>query len=210
MTVIQSKLLYELGCPLGYQGPRRDSSAPREKCTRMSQLNVLQINIEGLQHKTTELFKMLHDNDVHIVILQETILPRNEVSTPGYTPTKCECTNCRGIMTLVRNDVQAEVKNSPAGDIDIQQIKVWLGKIQYSIFNIYCPPKSTTSIPLEETTYKKCIIAGDFNAHTPSLGLQQERKGNRRIVQLFQLDTGTGHGEPTYTTPQSTQNNQST
>ena len=121
MTVIQSKLLYELGCPLGYQGPRRDSSAPREKCTRMSQLNVLQINIEGLQHKTTELFKMLHDNDVHIVILQETILPRNEVSTPGYTPTKCECTNCRGIMTLVRNDVQAEVQNSPAGDIDIQQ-----------------------------------------------------------------------------------------
>ena len=150
----------------------------------MSQLNVLQINIEGLQHKTTELFKMLHDNDVHIVILQETILPRNEVSTPGYTPTKCECTNCRGIMTLVRNDVQAEVKNSPAGDIDIQQIKVWLGKIQYSIFNIYCPPKSTTSIPLEDTTYKKCIIAGDFNAHTPSLGYNDYNKRGKEIEEL--------------------------
>merc|ERR1712228_349721 len=52
------------------------------------------------------------------------------------------------------------------------------------IFNIYCPPKSTTSIPLEDTTYKKCIIAGDFNAHTPSLGYNDYNKRGKEIEEL--------------------------
>ena len=79
----------------------------------MGKLNILQINIEGLQHKATELLKTLHIHDVHIVLIQETILPKFEIKTPGYTQTKCDCHNCRGIMTLIRNDVLAEVKNLP-------------------------------------------------------------------------------------------------
>ena len=74
-------------------------------------------------------------NNVHIVLLQETLLPKHEIKTPGYTPTKCECTNCRGIMTLVRNDIQADVKNTPVEDLDVQEINVWLDNVKYSIFN---------------------------------------------------------------------------
>ena len=72
--------------------------------------------------------KMLDDYNIHVALLQETLLPKHNINTPGYTPTKCECTNCQGIMTLVRNDVQAEVKNTPIEDIDVQKIDVWLDK----------------------------------------------------------------------------------
>ena len=53
--------------------------------------------------------KMLDDYNIHVALLQETMLPKhnNNINTPGYTPTKCKYTNCRGIMTLVRNGVKA-------------------------------------------------------------------------------------------------------
>ena len=173
MTVIQSKLSYEPGRRLGYQGPRKVVSAcstPCEKSARMGKFNILQVNIEGLQPKVTELMKTLSKNDVHIALLQETLLPKNEIKTPGYSKKICNCTECRGIMTLIRNDVQAEAENCPFGDVDIQNINVWMDREHLSIQHFYCPPNSKSNIPLEETTYRKAIIAGDFNAHTPSLG----------------------------------------
>ena len=186
MTVIQTKISYEPGRRLGYQGPRKDvpHSTPCEKSARMGKLNILQINIEGLQHKVTELLKTLHIHDVHIVLIQETILPKVEIKTPGYTPTKCECHNCRGIMTLIRNDVQAEVKNCPFDDVDVQDIDVWIGKEHISIQHFYCPPNSNAKIPLQATTYKKTIIAGDFNAHTPSLGYPDYNKRGKDIEEI--------------------------
>ena len=90
----------------------------------MGKLNIVPINIEGLQHKVTKLQKTLHIHNVHNVLIEETILPKVKIKTPGYTPTKCECHNCRGIMTLIRNDVQAEVKNCPFDDVDVLDIDV--------------------------------------------------------------------------------------
>ena len=185
MTVQQNETSYELGRRLA-QGPRKvpSHSGPCDKSARMTQLNILQLNIEGLQHKVTELMKMLDDYNIHVALLQETLLPKHNINTPGYTPTKCECTNCRGIMTLVRNDVQAEVKNTPIEDIDVQKIDAWLDKKKYTIYNFYCPPKSTSDIPLEETIYKKSIIAGDFNAHMPSLGYNYYNKRGKDLEEI--------------------------
>ena len=95
MTVIQSKLLHEPGRRLGYQGPRKvvpTCSTPCDKSARMGKLNILQVNIEGLQPKVTELMKTLNTNDVHIALLQETLLPKIEIKTPGYTKKKCQWT----------------------------------------------------------------------------------------------------------------------
>ena len=152
MTVIQSKLVYEPGRRLGYQGPRSSTHVGPVHCdkftrTTLTDLNILQLNVDGLQHKSTELNKILADNNVHIALLQETVLPKHNVSTPGYTQVLCECQKCRGVMTLIRNDVQAETTNVPVGDVDVQKTKVWLGKNLYSIFNIYCPPASLSKRP---------------------------------------------------------------
>ena len=71
MTVQQNETSYELGRRLGQQGPRKVPchSAPCDKSTRMTQLNILQLNIEGLHHKVTELMKMLDDYNIHIALL---------------------------------------------------------------------------------------------------------------------------------------------
>ena len=187
MTVIQSKLSYEPGRRLGYQGPRKDTPSqpvPCEKSARMGNFNILQINVDGLQHKTTELLKLLSDQSVHIALLQETVLPKKPISTPGFTQYSCECQSCRGVMTLIRNDVQAEVRNTPIADVDIQKIDVWLDKSKYTLFNVYCPPGSTAGIPLQETTYRRSIIAGDFNAQTPSLGYDNFNKRGKDLEDL--------------------------
>ena len=53
----------------------------------MTQLNILQLNIEGLQHTVTVLIEMLDDYNIHVALVQETLLPIHNINTPGYTPT---------------------------------------------------------------------------------------------------------------------------
>ena len=91
------KLTNELGCRLGEKGPRSGvlSPAPCEKYAK-EELNILQLNINGLQNKKIELVKLLQDQEVHIALLQETILPKNkknktEITVPGYTKEPCTC-----------------------------------------------------------------------------------------------------------------------
>ena len=152
MTVIQSKLLFEPGRRLGYQGPRKVPHPPTscDKSARWDKLNILQLNIAGLQNKSDELLKLLKENNVQIALIQETILPTNIViSTPGYSQYKCDCTKRKGIMTLIRLDTQAEVENHPTGDLDLQKITAWLGKQKFTIYNVYWPNQSFTQFPLK-------------------------------------------------------------
>ena len=117
------KLRNELGCRLGEKGLRSGvlSPAPCEKYAK-EELNILQLNINGLQNKKIELVKLLQDKEVHIALLQETILPKKtEITIPGYTKEPCTCkktlgTNCQGIMTLIRNDITGKTENLTNND----------------------------------------------------------------------------------------------
>ena len=190
MPVQRNQNRNEIGRRLGYQGPRTrvPASARCEKSAKSAPItiNILQANMSGLQNKITELAKLLHDENVHIAVLQETILPQKEVSTgPNYTPYKCSCTNnCQGIMTLVRNDVQAVVKNTPVCDTDIQEITAWFAGEKFNIHNVYYPPSSKTEISFKDTNYSKTVIAGDFNAHLPSLGYTSYNPRGRDVEDL--------------------------
>ena len=173
MPVYPNRKGNHIGRHVVNQGPRTpvQASAGCDKYTKMATLNILQANMSGLQNKTTELSKVLHDRDIHVALLQETTLPLREISTPtGYTTYPCKCENCRGIMTLIRTDIQATVHNCPIGDIDIQELTVWFGKEKFNICNVYCPPPSKVEFSLRESVFSKTIVAGDFNAHTPALG----------------------------------------
>ena len=72
-------------------------------------------------------------------------------------------------MTLIRTDIQATVKHSPIEDIDIQEITVWFGNEKFIMYNVYCPPPSKVELSFKEVAFTKTIVAGDFNAHIPSL-----------------------------------------
>ena len=71
------KITNELGCHLGEKGPHSGvlSPAPCKKYAK-EELNILKLNINGLQNKKIKLVKLLQDQEVHIALLQETILPK--------------------------------------------------------------------------------------------------------------------------------------
>ena len=196
----QTKLFWELGGRLSYhaphgQGPRKGSrSGPCDKYANQgSKLNILQINISGFTTKSVELMKVLSDEQIDVALVEETILPNElkangskggTLATTGYTSYQCKCAKCQGILTLIRNDINAEVQYKPAGDVDHQVINVWKGKSKYLIHHLYCPPGSTSILPLNETIYRKCIIAGDFNAHSPHLGYNAWNNRGREVEKL--------------------------
>ena len=140
-------------------------------------LNILQLNVEGIRNKQLELAKRLHDHDVHIALLQETLLTEdNQYTISGYMTTRCICKKCRGIATLIRNDVQAEVINTTRETdeekhTDTQCIHVWPdnGK-KYIIHNIYNPPSCKLNVEQDLPTHFNTIYTGDFNGHSPLWG----------------------------------------
>ena len=73
------KLTNKLGCRLGEKGPCSGVLSPAacEKYAK-EELNILQLNINGLQNKKIELVKLLQDKEVHFALLQETILPKKK------------------------------------------------------------------------------------------------------------------------------------
>ena len=188
MTVASNRKGTPIGHHVDKQGPRMPvrSSAGCDKYARKSTLNILQLNIKGLQHKTLELEKRLSDEQIHVVLLQETLLPEEEISLPkGFTSYPCECFNCQGIMTLIRSDIQATVQHSPIEDIDIQEINVWFENEKFKIFNVYCPPPSKVEFSLSESIFTKTLVAGDFNAHLPSLGYSNYNKRGHNVEDLL-------------------------
>ena len=178
---LRQQKLHELGCRLGYQGPRRQSDprddgdklatgdtstrantqsnkspASRRNSKRFT-LNVLQLNICGLQNKRLELARLLSGMEIHIALLQETILPKSSnFHLTGYTMHHCRCNKCQGIATLVRNDITAEVSSQDTNDeTDIQEVTVYMDGNKTTFYNIYCPPRTNSHQLITALTINK-------------------------------------------------------
>ena len=151
----------------GSRSPVR-AQAGNEKLATDTQLNIVQLNVQGIRNKQLELAKLLHDHDVHITLLQETLLTEdNQYTTSGYMTTRCICKKCRGIATLIRNDVQADVINTTRETdeekhTDTQCIHVWPdnGK-KCIIHNIYNPPSCKLNVEQYLPTHFNTIYTGD-------------------------------------------------
>ena len=189
MPLIQPKI-YELGRRLGKQGPRRFSrpqppaetvaSRTGDKCVTVDKFSfsILQLNANGLGHaKILELNKLLFDKKIQVALIQETMWSKDKdvkFSFPGFTPYRCSChENCQGMVTLINNSLDAEVSNVPTNDgNDIQKVELWKNGQHFRVFNIYSPPGVICNAHLHETNFRKTILAGDTNAHSPMWGYQ--------------------------------------
>ena len=200
MPMIQKKI-YELGRRLGDQGPRQDptqsqSRGSGEKSTTVTKnrssknsLNLLQWNAEGLgTHKVLELRKLLKDKKVDAALIQETKL-RNKLppSFPGYEVYQCECKNtCQGILTLIRTDMQATVSRIKTNDNnDMHLIKLWKDGRKYTLYNVYSPPNVAFDAKLQGTNFKKTILAGDTNGHSPIWGYEDSNPSGKYIEETI-------------------------
>ena len=152
---------------------RKKKSKNKPKTTQVAALNIMQLNICGIGTKKTELAKLMNGQKVHIALLQETVHgDSTDTYITGYTSYACDCKDCRGIITYIRNDVTAVAEHLRKDDAnDIQKVTAWHNNKKYTIYNVYSPPTSTCQIDdLQESVYHNTIVAGDFNGHSPLWG----------------------------------------
>ena len=98
------------------------------KRTRSNQsINIIQINIcGGLHKKKTELAKLFKEERIHVAMLQEAHHKNVNYNITGYTAYPCNCKECLGIITYIRNDTIGDVSSKPiAHPTDVQEIIMW-------------------------------------------------------------------------------------
>ena len=137
-------------------------------------LNIVHFNICGLSTKKDEFKNFLHENKIHIALLQETQHTKEtDLNITGYTQYPCDCTNCQGAITYIRNDVTGKVTNiNTTQPTILQKAEIWHTGCKYDVYNVYNPPANKMDlIPhFDNTQFSKTIIAGDINGHSPSWG----------------------------------------
>ena len=137
--MVNKRKSYELRRRLGHQGLRQPVSyqaglceklatgkttfrnSPRKRWNKRKNtprdtkiLNILQLNIDGMSYKSgkkEQLAKILNDENIHIALIQESQHKALNPHITGYTTYACECQNCQGVITYVRNDTTADVVN---------------------------------------------------------------------------------------------------
>ena len=156
----------------------------RNKKEKLIDLNILQANVCGLDKKKTHLAKLMNDKKVHIALLQETLHSSCDTLITGYTAFPCECQGCRGIITYIRNDIQGEVEHLNWHPTDAQKTTLWYGNNKITIYNTYCPPSSTLNFLDQSTCFKKTVISGDLNGHSPLWGYADLDNTGKKIEEL--------------------------
>ena len=166
--------------------PNQNSKPGQGKKT--SSLNILQLNLGGFSTKKTELAHYLGKNDIHIAILQETQRGKDtELNITNYTGTHCECNNCQGSITFIRNDITGKTVNVNEAPTCIQKSVIWHSEKKYTVFNIYHHPDFdiTLQYTLTDSVYTNTIIAGDFNSHSPTWGYKDLDNNGKTVEDLI-------------------------
>ena len=159
--------------------------------TNASSLNILQLNIDGMSVKSgkkEQLAKILSDRKIHVALIQESQHRAIDPNITGYTTYQCNCnTNCRGVITYVRNDTTADVQNliTPEEPTHVQKVTIWEDNRKFTVYNIYSPPGTTCTIEdLQDTIYRNTIVAGDFNAHSPLWGYDDTNSSGKYVEEI--------------------------
>ena len=159
------------------QQPVPQSSSPDDP----EDLNILQININGLYGKLTELLDLLNDKNIHICAIQESKLTSKSkaMKTPHYTMVRKDRGKNKGggLVFLVHELIPFQLIPTPANlqnDQHTEELSISLpgNTNNFNIKNIYIPPVSSCTAgytpPLENilsTSDDSTIIVGDFNGH---------------------------------------------
>ena len=148
--------------------------------------NILQANVCGLYKKKVHLAKIMNEKKVHIAVLQETLHSSCDTHITGYTAYPCSCQGCRGIITYIKNDVKGNVEHLDWHPTDAQKVTLWYGNNKITVYNIYCPPSSTLNFSDQSPSFKKTVIAGDLNGHSPLWGYVDQDNTGKKIEELCQ------------------------
>ena len=153
-------------------------------------LKILQLNINGIRNKITELKLLLTEENIDVAVIQETRL-HPSIKTPEIkdyasarqdrqtqTSTKSKLVG-GGLIIYVKNDIPFKnIASYLLPNIETQTIKIYLSKTKdLTITNIYIPQRNaSTNLQTEDanittlfgrlTNIPDSLIVGDVNAHS--------------------------------------------
>ena len=136
-------------------------------------IKLLQLNINGIKNKLSDLKTMIVENQPHIITLNETKLAHNEsISLVGYTTIKNNrmTNNIRsyggGVMILVKNDIKFDnVKQIQIDQNEYLSIKLHFNKKQIHLVSSYIRPQAKLNFEvIELLSTENTIFIGDFNS----------------------------------------------
>ena len=151
----------------GGEGISPHKSKPKERVS----LKVMHWNAEGVAGKIDALEVFLHENKVDVCCIQETHLTvEKNFKIRGYQkPFRNDRIGRKkgGVMTLVRNGIQAIETQKFTGEAEYLNLKLATKKESFNLVNYYCPDDKRLSLDTVETSSSNFLIAGDFNSHEP-------------------------------------------
>jgi ribonuclease HI/endonuclease/exonuclease/phosphatase family metal-dependent hydrolase len=130
-------------------------------------------NAEGVSNKKTELENFLFENSIDICCIQETHLkPEKNFKIRGYQVTRNDRLERTkgGVMTLVRNNLNAVETKRTTEEAEYLEMKVITKTTPLQIGNYYCPDNKQLSLDSIDVPDKRFLIAGDFNSQSQSWG----------------------------------------
>lgn len=145
--------------------------------TQLDSLRVLQWNVQGLRNKRPEILQAIVEEDLDLVLLQETLVPAHfEWRLAGYTvhSLPCGAGGRRGCMVIVRSSIPHHRITDPVScgeGVDVVAVQLQLPRLEVAIYNIYSGPgrQLEAGEVLSLATHVNILVAGDFNAHHPIL-----------------------------------------
>ena len=120
------------------------------------------MNANGMMTKKDEVAKLLCTHSVDVCCIEETLLKEtSKLNFFGYKTHRCQCEpkKCRGIATLIRHGIPAEVVCLPNNGADWQRITLFDTK--HTIIHCYNPPTNNLKFPPDLHMKPRTVIIGD-------------------------------------------------
>ena len=153
---------------------------PTPPLTTPYNINIIQLHINSITKKTTELTHLIHKQKIHIITLQESNLNSNHKTPNIYNFSAISLdrpSSQKGgdLLTYINNNITYSQISTPTNlitnNIVIITTKIHLKHTNLHISNVYIPPNtnnignSITNLFIHLTSLPNSIITGDFNAY---------------------------------------------
>ena len=140
-------------------------------------LKVLQWNVQGLRGKRPELIQAIVEEDLDLVLLQETLAPKHlEWRIPGYTVRSLprDKDGRRGSMIVVRSSLPHHriIHSVHCGEgVEVMAVQLELPGLPLTVYNLYLSQRRqlVAGELLSLVTHNNVLVGEDFNARHPVL-----------------------------------------
>ena len=195
---------------------------PTPPLTTPNNINIMQLIINSITKKTTELTHLIPKQKIHIITLQESKLNSKHKTPkiPKFSAIRLDRPSSQksgGLLTYINNNITYSQIPTPTNlitnNIELITTKINLKHTNLHISNVYIPPNtnnidnSITNLFIHLTSLPKSIITGDFNAHSQtwhSLFTDQRPTHNLTHPQFKPHHSQPKHSHPTTIQPKTT------